>query len=355
MAKLLPPLNALRAFEATARHQSFSRAADELNVTPAALSHQVAGLESFLGERLFNRNTRSISLTPAGEVLYPGLNAAFLQIRQSVERLLDTFDGQVLVVSAPPGFTAKWLAPRLHHFLSSQPDLDVRISATQSFANFVGDGVDVAIRNTAGPFPGLWARKFLAIETLPVVAPRLIDQFGPLNSPADLVRFPIIHDDSLGRMFGLPTWVDWLNAAGAGDLDLGRGLHFSSADHAIEAALEGAGVLLAPKALALDDVRLGRLVMPFALTIASNRAFHVVCPEGHEIRPKIAAFCAWVLDEAAKQGLACTDGADVAATPAHGAIGSRKRATVPESDPTPSAPAKAVPRPRPGRAPRASR
>jgi LysR family transcriptional regulator, glycine cleavage system transcriptional activator len=241
------------------------------------------------------------------------------------------------------------LAPRLHHFLSSQPDLDVRVSATQSFANFMGDGVDVAIRNTAGPFPGLWARKFLAIETLPVVAPRLIDQYGPLNGPADLVRFPIIHDDSLGRMFGLPTWVDWLKAAGAENLDLGRGLHFSSADHAIEAALEGAGVLLAPKALALDDVRLGRLVMPFALTIGSNRAFHVVCPEGHETRPKIAAFCAWVLDEAAKQGLACADSVDAAAKSV-----SRKRATAPESDPTPTAPAKAALRPRRGRAPRSS-
>jgi LysR family glycine cleavage system transcriptional activator len=349
MTKLLPPLNALRAFEATARHASFSRAADELNVTPAALSHQVAGLESFLGERLFTRNARSIALTPAGEVLYPGLNAAFLQIRQSVERLLDTFDGQILVVSAPPGFTAKWLAPRLHHFLSSQPDLDVRISATQSFANFVGDGVDVAIRNATGPFPGLWARKFLSIETLPVVAPRLIEQYGPLNTPADLARFPIIHDDSLGRMFGLPTWVDWLKAAGAENLDLGRGLHFSSADHAIEAALEGAGVLLAPKALALDDVRLGRLVMPFGLTISSNRSFHVVCPEGHETRPKVAAFCAWVLEEAAKQGLACADSGEVPERVA-GAKRPRKRTTAPGSDPIPSEAAKSAPRPRRGRA-----
>jgi LysR family glycine cleavage system transcriptional activator len=355
MAKLLPPLNALRAFEATARHGSFSRAADELNVTPAALSHQVAGLESFLGERLFNRNARSISLTPAGEVLYPGLNAAFLQIRQSVERLLDTFDGQILVVSAPPGFTAKWLAPRLHHFLTSQPDLDVRISATQSFANFLGDGVDVAIRNATGPFPGLWARKFLAIETLPVVSPRLIERHGPLDSPADLARFPIIHDDSLGRMFGLPTWVDWLKAAGVENLDLGRGLYFSSADHAIEAALEGAGVLLAPKALALDDVRLGRLVMPFALTIASNRAFHVVCPEGHETRPKVAAFCAWVLEEAAKLGLACTDGGEASTKPSGSVKGSRKRATALGSGPSPAAPAKVAPRPRRGRAPPAPR
>ncbi|MBN9261257.1 MAG: LysR family transcriptional regulator, partial [Hyphomicrobium sp.] len=117
MPKLLPPLNALRAFEATARHLSFSRAAEELNVTPAALSHQVAGLEAFLGERLFNRSARTISLTPAGDLLYPGLNTAFAQIRQSVERVMETGDGQILVVSAPPGLTAKWLVPRLHRFL----------------------------------------------------------------------------------------------------------------------------------------------------------------------------------------------------------------------------------------------
>jgi len=214
MPKLLPPLNALRAFEATARHMSFSRAAEELNVTPAALSHQVAGLEAFLGERLFNRTSRTIALTPAGELLYPGLNAAFAQIRQSVERVMETGDGQILVVSAPPGFTAKWLVPRLHRFLATHPELDVRVSASLTLASFAGDGVDVAIRNARPPFPGLWSRKFLEIETLPVVTPRLIEQFGPLETPEDLARFPIIHDDSLGRMFGLPTWMDWLRAAG---------------------------------------------------------------------------------------------------------------------------------------------
>jgi LysR family transcriptional regulator, glycine cleavage system transcriptional activator len=310
MPKLLPPLNALRAFEATARHLSFSRAAEELNVTPAALSHQVAGLEAFLGERLFNRSARAISLTPAGEILYPGLSAAFVQIRQSVERVMDTGDQQILVVSAPPGLTAKWLVPRLHRFLAAHPELDVRVSASLTLANFSGDGVDVAIRNGRPPFPGLWSRKFLEIETLPIVSPRLIEQYGPLEKPEDLARFPIIHDDSLGRMFGLPTWQDWLRAAGAEHVDLSRGLHFSSADHAIEAALEGAGVLLGVRSLAMDDVRLGRLVFPFSLALRSERSFNIVCPAGHENRPKIAAFCAWILDETARLGLTCDDDTD---------------------------------------------
>jgi len=346
MPKLLPPLNSLRAFEATARHMSFSRAAEELNVTPAALSHQVAGLEAFLGERLFNRASRTISLTPAGDLLYPGLNAAFAQIRQSVERVMDTGDGQILVVSAPPGFTAKWLVPRLHHFLATHPELDVRVSASLTLASFAGDGVDVAIRNARPPFPGLWSRKFLEIETLPVVSPRLIEQYGPLETPDDLGRFPIIHDDSLGRMFGLPTWMDWLRAAGAEHVDLSRGLHFSSADHAMEAALEGAGVLLGVRSLSIDDVRLGRLAFPFSLALPSERAFHIVCPAGHETRPKIAAFCAWILDEAAKLGLACTDDG-----PSPGARARRKPSAA-GNDPSPSAPAPAARPERRAREPR---
>ncbi len=333
MPRLLPPLNALRAFEATARHLSFSRAADELGVTPAALSHQVAGLEAFLGERLFNRGARAISLTPAGDLLYPGLNAAFSQIRQSVERVMDTGDAQILVVSAPPGFTAKWLVPRLYRFLTTNPELDVRVSASLTLASFAGDGVDVAVRNAVGPFPGLWSQRLVEIETLPIVSPRLIEQYGPLETPDDLARFPIIHDDSLGRMFGLPTWLDWLRAANAEHVDIGRGLHFSSADHAIEAALEGAGVLLAPRVLVADDVRVGRLVFPFTLSLRSDRSFHIVCPEGHETRPKIAAFRAWIIEEVARLGLACIDGSDASPTAAG-------------SDPNPVAQAKSGRRPR---------
>jgi len=286
-------------------------------------------------------------LTPAGELLYPGLNAAFAQIRQSVERVMETGDGQILVVSAPPGFTAKWLVPRLHRFLATHPELDVRVSASLTLASFAGDGVDVAIRNARPPFPGLWSRKFLEIETLPVVTPRLIEQFGPLETPEDLARFPIIHDDSLGRMFGLPTWMDWLRAAGAEHVDLSRGLHFSSADHALEAALEGAGVLLGVRSLSIDDVRLGRLVFPFSLSLPSERAFHIVCPAGHETRPKIAAFCAWILDEAAKLGLACADEEPAAKT-----RGRRSAASAAENDPSPSAGVPAARRERRARAPR---
>jgi LysR family glycine cleavage system transcriptional activator len=300
MAQALPPLNALRAFEATARHASFTRAAAELHVTPAALSHQIRGLEEFLGHKLFHRQARSIGLTSAGELIYPGLHAAFAQVRRTMELLDKGRNDKILVVSAPPGFTAKWLAPRLYRFQSANPEIDVRISASQAFANFTSDGVDVSIRNGRAPFAGMFAEKLLSVRLLPVMSPRLLAEAGKLEAPADLRRLPLIHDDSLNALTGWPKWAAWFKAAGvkgADDVDTGRGLRFNSADHAIEATIEGAGVLLAHKALACDDLRTGRLVAPFELEIGADRAFYLVCPAGSETRPKIAAFRTWIIEE----------------------------------------------------------
>jgi len=303
MAQTLPPLNALRAFEATARHGSFTRAAAELHVTPAALSHQIRGLEEFIGAKLFHRQTRAIVLTSAGQLIYPGLHAAFAQVRRTMELLDKGGNDKVLVVSAPPGFTAKWLAPRLYRFQIANPEIDVRVSSSQAFANFTSDGVDVSIRNGRGPFPGLFAEKLIDVRMLPVLSPRLMTEAGRIETPADLRRLPLIHDDSLNALAGWPKWADWFKAAGvtgADDVDSGRGLRFNSADHAIEATIEGAGVLLAYKALACDDLRTGRLVAPFALEVGADRAFHLVCPSGAETRPKVKAFRTWVVEEIAK-------------------------------------------------------
>ena len=300
MLRPLPPLNALRAFEATARHLSFTRAAGELSVTPAALSHQIRGLEEVLGERLFHRKVRAISLTSAGEVLYPGLHAAFLQIRQTVDLLANKASDRVLVVSAPPGFTAKWLAPRLYRFMMTYPEIDTRVSAAATLATFGADGIDIAIRNSAGPIDGLWTQHLASISLLPVTSPRVIEEAGGLLEPADLARVALIHDDMLGRLAGMPTWATWLEAAGVSGIDLSRGLRFSSPDHALEAASEGAGVLLGQRILACDDLRTGRLIAPFALELPAARAFKVVCPKGHETRPKIKAFVDWILEEMAR-------------------------------------------------------
>lgn len=310
MSAPLPPLNALRAFEATARHLSFSRAATELHVTPAALSHQIKGLEDFLGVRLFERKARSIALTDAGRQLYPGLHSAFLQIRQAVASLERLQNDRVLVISAPPGFTAKWLAPRLYRFLIANPDIDARISSSMTIVDFGADGVDVAVRNTRGPFDGLVVDKLIDIHMLPVVSPRYLDQIGALTAPADLLKATLIHDDSLLGLADIPTWADWFRAAGFDHPQLDRGLRFNSADHALDAAVEGAGVLLGHRTLAYDDLRTGRLVAPFDITLKTGRAFHFVCPIGSEARPKVAAFRTWIGAEMAAMNaaLATADG-----------------------------------------------
>lgn len=299
MNRALPPLNALRAFEASARHLSLTKAAGELNVTPAALSHQIKGLEDFLGQKLFHRRTRSIALTEAGELLYPGLSAAFLQIRKAVDNVERARNDTVLVISAPPGFTAKWLAPRLYRFLGNNPEIDARISSTITLADFTRDGVDVAVRNMEvgqNP-PGLVVERLADLDMLPLCSPRLLAQSGGLKRPEDLRNFTLIHDISLVGRADLPTWSDWFEAAGVTGINVNRGLRFNSADHAHDATVEGAGVLLGHKLLALDDLRTGRLVAPFDLVLHSNRAFHFVCPAGTENRPTVAAFRSWLKDE----------------------------------------------------------
>lgn len=300
MPAILPPFNALRAFEASARHLSFSRAATELNVTASALSHQVKGLEDFLGVKLFHRRPRGIELTEAGRLLYPGLSGGFAQIRQAVAGLRQVSQDRVLVVSAPPGFTAKWLAPRLYRFLIANPEIDARISASMQMVDFAAEGVDAAVRNlslASADDPSLYVEKLADVRLLPVCSPRLLEQVGGLASPADLVRAPLIHDDSLIGRAELPSWSDWLEAAGVDGVDISRGLRFNSADHALEATIEGAGVLLAHRLLALDDLRSGRLVAPFDLELEADRAFHFVCPKGTESRPKVRAFHDWLLEE----------------------------------------------------------
>lgn len=295
-----PPLNALKAFEATARHLSFSRAADELHVTPAALSHQIKGLEDFLGLKLFVRRTRSIELTDAGRMLYPGLHAGFQQIRQAVGTLERLRNDRVLVISAPPGFTGKWLAPRLYRFAMAEPDIDARVSSSFGLANFAADGVDVAIRNVtenAERDPELSYEPLVPLVVKPVVSPKLLDQTGPLETPEDLKKLNLIHDDSLSGRNRIPTWEDWFRAAGVTGVDVSRGLRFSAADHAIDATVEGAGVLLSYTLLAHDDLRSGRLIAPFPLALATGRTFHLVCPKVLAERPKVKAFRTWILAE----------------------------------------------------------
>ena len=302
MPSPMPPLNALRAFEAAARHLSLTRAAEELHVTAGALSHQIRGLEEFLGVKLFERRVRAIALTPAGKLLYPGLQTGFARIQEAVAGLGLAGDHRVLVLSTPPGFTAKWLAPRLYRFTNANPETDIRVSSSFGFANFTTDGVDVAVRNLpsdATSDSALVIDKLTDVSLIPVCSPRFLAEHDRLDSAEALARMPLIHDDTFTSRPEVPTWADWFKVAGLDGVQVGRGLRFNSTDHALDAAGEGAGVLLAQDLPAYDDLRTGRLVTPVRLALRTGRAYCFVCPKNRAERPDVQAFRAWLKQELA--------------------------------------------------------
>lgn len=298
----MPPLSALRAFEAAARHLSLTRAAEELHVTPGALSHQIRGLEELLGVKLFERKVRAIALTAAGRQLYPGLQTGFGHIRDAVASLDAAHASNILVVSTSPGLTSKWLAPRLYRFSAEFAEVDVRITSSLNNANFETDGIDMAVRNMPSDpadDPALEFEKLADISFVPVCSPRLIEKHGAVRTPQDVARLPLIHDESLPQRVHTPNWQDWFDAAGVTGVDLRRGLHFNSADHALDAAGEGAGVLMAHDLLAYDDLRTGRLVIPVKLPLPSGRAFHLVWPKGRKPSAAAEGFRRWIKAELA--------------------------------------------------------
>jgi LysR family glycine cleavage system transcriptional activator len=303
MSYALPPLSALRAFEAVARHSSITRAAQELHVTPGALSHQVRGLEELLGRQLLERQARGVALTAHGKALFPGLASGFGQIREAVEALRAMNDQQVLVLSAPPGFTSKWLAPRLYRFAELHPHIELRVASSAVYANFTTDGVDAAIRNIATSRPrepGLVYEKLADDSMVVVCSPRLLASVKRPVSRQSLRRLPRIHDDQLAGRAEVPAWADMLRAAGMGaDTPVERGLHFSSADHAIDAAVQGAGLLLAHSMLVHDELRSGRLVQPLDVVLPLKRAYFFVCPARKRMLPGVAAFHDWLVAEMA--------------------------------------------------------
>ena len=293
----LPPLTWLRSFEATARHLSFLKAAEELNVTPSALSHQVRQLEDRLGVKLFERLNRAIRLTEFGERLLPGLRDGFDRLSEAMERVRPQNPDDLLVVTSGPAFAAKWLVPRLYRFVDDYPELEIRIAASLKLQDFATDGIDVGIRFGNGSYPCLTAEKVLDEALLPLCSPALAREAN-LRAPADLAAVPLLHDDSILHMPESIGWRDWLNAAGAPMVSANRGLHFSHADHGLDAAIEGAGVVLGRESLSRGDLRTGRLVAPFELRLPlPDLAFWLVYPEDAADRPKIQAFRSWLFAE----------------------------------------------------------
>ena len=293
-----PPLNALRAFEAAARHLSFTRAAAELHVTQAAVSHQVKGLEEYLGLSLFKRQNRSLLLTDAGQAYFPALRDAFDTIDDATNKLKERDSGGALRVSTFTSFAAKWLVPRLGRFGAQNPDIEVRLAINDHISDMNADGIDVGIRYGTGDYRGLRVERLLTEEIFVVCSPRLLDGPIPLRSPEDLAKHTLLHDD-------LPEdWDTWLEAAG---LDVtnpafrtGRDIAINHSEMVLQAATDGLGVALGRSVLLADDLAAGRLVKPFDLELPAQSAYYFVCQQGAIERPKVRAFRDFLFAEAAR-------------------------------------------------------
>ena len=295
MPDRLPPLTALRAFEAAARHMSFAKAAGELFVTPAALSYQIKQLEEHLEVPLFHRLNRAVELTEAGRALQPGVAEGFGALRQAVKQVAKLRNQNELTITAGPAFTAKWLAPRFFRFADAHPELELRFVATLRAMDFYRDGVDAAVRFGAVP-PADQYSEILAEEWMtPVCAPSVAEQVLAAGRP-DAAQ--LLHDESLRMFDPAPDWRRWSELTGM-DLDWTHGAHFSNADHVIDVALEGGGVALGRIVLCQRYLESGRLVAPYSTAMWAGGQFRFVCPQGEEVNPRICTLLSWLREEIA--------------------------------------------------------
>ncbi len=294
MTDRLPPLTALRAFEAAARHMSFAKAAAELFVTPAALSFQIKSLEEQLGTPLFHRLNRAVSLTASGKSLAPGMHDGFDALNAAWKNAVRQTNSNTLTVTAGPAFTAKWMAPRFYEFARAHPEIDLRFSASLRALDFTRDEVDVAVRfGVNKQDPGLWSHPLSMEWVTPVMLPELADRYP---TPESLCNATLIHDESIEFLTPRADWAAWCRMMQV-DVDTSHGPRFSGADHAIDAALAGAGVALGRRALVVKDLHDGRLVAPYGTGIWLQAGFRFLCLAGAENRPSILALRKWILAE----------------------------------------------------------
>lgn len=296
MPRDLPPLLALRAFDAAAHHLSFSKAAGELNVTHGAVSRQVRGLEQYLDVQLFRRVNRTVVMTDAGQLYYSAVRDLLDGLVEATRRLHAREQSGVLTVSTLDSFAVKWLLPRLARFRTHHPEIDVRLSTGDAVADFSRDGVDIAVRHGRGNYSGLSAELLLIEELFLVCSPKLLQGSRTLKSPEDLRHHTLIHDGMRD------DWHVWLKAAGVENVDHTRGPTYPYSNMVIQAAIQGEGVALARSALVEDDLKAGQLVKPFEISLPVEFAYYVVYPEQHLSRPKVKAFRDWLFCEVGGEG-----------------------------------------------------
>ena len=294
-------LNALRAFEASARHQSFSAAAAELNVTPAAVGQLVRSLEDWLGTPLFHRSKGrpGLLLTDGAERALPDIRAGFDRLSVGLERLREGSATGVLTITVSPAFAAKWLLPRIDRFQAAWPEMDLRLDTSLKPVDLMAQGVDIGVRYGAGHWPGVVAEKLMDEEIYPVCSPGLHKR---LRTPADLAGQTLIHDLSMDERQGFPSWGVWLRNAGAPTAASGRGMRINNSAAVLQAAIDGRGIALARSILARDDLAAGRLVRLFPrIDHKSALAYHVVYRADGLRLPKVAAFRDWLFQQAGLQ------------------------------------------------------
>lgn len=289
MQRRLPPLNALKAFEAAARHLSFTKAADELFVTQAAVSHQIKALEEFLSMKLFLRRNRTLLLTEEGQAYFLELKDIFKNLQEATERLLAKGSKGAITVAMPPSFASQWLVPRISRFSVEHPDIDVRIKAVDFDEGFLEDDVDVAIYYGKGRWSGVKADKLHTEYLTPLCSPLLFNGPKPLENLSDLRHHVLLHD--LSR----EAWKNWLKSVGVAGVNVNQGPVFSHSMLVLQAAALGQGIALGNTILARPELDAGRLIMPFEEKVASRDAFYLVCDEAQADLGKIAAFRAWIL------------------------------------------------------------
>jgi LysR family transcriptional regulator, glycine cleavage system transcriptional activator len=294
MARNLPPLNALRAFEAAARNGSFTRAADELCVTQGAVSQQVKALEIDLKLKLFERTSGGLIVTQSGVEYLNIVRDALDRIAVGTDRLRQRHGSGVLTVSVSPDFAAKWLVHRLGRFSDMHPDISLRISADMHHVDFARENVDIAVRHGEGSWPGLDAVRLAAEELFAVCHPGLAGLADGRALPLDLLKLPLLHLETRD------TWVNWFEAAGVSGPDVSHGPVMNRAAMLLDAAANGQGVALARTLLAASDLLVGRLIRPVKLALPLSKSYWVVCPKSAADMPKIRVFRSWLLDEAAR-------------------------------------------------------
>ena len=302
----LPPLNSMRAFEAAARYLSFTKAAEELFVTPAAISQQVRQLEDYLGVTLFHRMTRAIRLTAEARAVLPLMTEGFDNLAAAVDRLAQEQETGLLTVSTAPTFAAKWLLQRLPEFTEKYPEIDLRLDASLVPRDFDSDDIDISIRLGQGDFPGFHAERVFGEEFSPVCSPALLEDSKPLQRPADLSTHRLLHVDWGVLKHSMPEWRTWLEAFAVDGVNPDPGPHFTVEGLAIDAAINGSGIALVSHHSVAEDLKAGRLVRPFDLPLQVDYSYWLVCPHEYLRRAKVKAFCDWLLQQAQEDSMVTT-------------------------------------------------